>query len=131
MNHPDYWPDPHYRAIEEQVRRHEVAEALEYLRQDIDALLRRVKELENRVIAKPEFRIYGIWTDSEYSTITDPAQAEKHKRYREALELVLLFYTAPWTPETSERWAQITTNEATSRGMCDHIRAVLNEKGDG
>lgn len=41
--------DLHSRALDERVRREDVAEALEYLRQDIESLLWRVEELEIRL----------------------------------------------------------------------------------
>jgi hypothetical protein len=48
---------------------------------------------------------------------------------RDALNLVLLFYTVHWTEEKKLEWHRITgTNEATTKVMCDHIRAVLSEQ---
>ena len=45
----------------------------------------------------------------------------------EALELPLLFYTTDWS-SAIDRWEQITgTREATTKIMCDHIRAVREE----
>jgi hypothetical protein len=47
---------------------------------------------------------------------------------RDALNLVLLFYTVHWTSEKRTEWHRITgTTEASTKVMCDHIRAVLSE----
>lgn len=48
---------------------------------------------------------------------------------REALMLVLLFYsTGPWTDAAKAEWLKITgTREATTKVLCDHVRAVLAE----
>lgn len=45
----------------------------------------------------------------------------------DALKLPLLFYAAgTWTGPQRDEWQRITgTREATTRLMCDHIRAVL------
>lgn len=47
--------------------------------------------------------------------------------YREALEAVLLFYSASgWTRESQDKWEQLTgKREANTRVLCDHIRSVL------
>lgn len=49
---------------------------------------------------------------------------------RDALNLVLLFYTIDWTPEKRAEWLRITgCTEASTKVMCDHIRAVLANWG--
>jgi hypothetical protein len=45
--------DLHSRALDEYVRRQDVAEALEYLRGHIEALLRRVETLEGAIRPPP------------------------------------------------------------------------------
>jgi hypothetical protein len=51
----------------------------------------------------------------------------KARRYRDALEAVLLFHSAsPWTPEKQARWAKLTGEaEATTRALCDAVRRAL------
>lgn len=45
---------------------------------------------------------------------------------KDALRLVLLFYTIDWTPEKRAEWLRITgTEEATTKVLCDHIRSAL------
>lgn len=46
---------------------------------------------------------------------------------RDALRLPLLFHHGgPWTPEDRAEWIRITgVDEATTKVMCDHIRATL------
>lgn len=52
---------------------------------------------------------------------------EERDRARAALRLPLLVHGAgPWTEERREEWRSITgTDEATTRVMCDTIRALL------
>lgn len=59
---------------------------------------------------------------------------EPSEDVRDALKLVLLFYTIDWTPEKKAEWLRITgTTEATTKVMCDHIRSWLavNEADEG
>lgn len=44
-----------------------------------------------------------------------------------ALELPLLFHAGgPWSDEKTTRWEEITgKDEATTKVMCDHIRAIV------
>lgn len=46
---------------------------------------------------------------------------------RDALRLPLLFHHGgPWTPADRAEWIRITgVDEATTKVMCDHIRATL------
>lgn len=48
---------------------------------------------------------------------------------QDALRLVLLFHNAAqWSLEERDEWLRITgTTEASTKVMCDHIRAVLAE----
>ena len=48
---------------------------------------------------------------------------------KEALGLVLRFHAGGlWTPENAEEWERITgSRDATTKAMCDHIRAVLRK----
>lgn len=65
------------------------------------------------------------------SQLTAAAQAcsilaADNARLREALELVLLFYNSTWDEKQRDKWWAITgKDEATTKVMCDHIRAAL------
>lgn len=44
----------------------------------------------------------------------------------DALKLVPLFYTINWTPEKKAEWLRITgSTEATTKVLCDHVRAAI------
>ncbi len=52
-----------------------------------------------------------------------------HDRLVAALQLPLLFYSGgAWHEGPADKWREITGNDnATTRGLCDHIRALLAE----
>ena len=62
---------------------------------------------------------------------TDPQYPEEPSyEVRDALSLVLLFYTIDWTPEKKAEWFRITgSHEASTKVMCDHIRSCLAVMG--
>jgi len=51
---------------------------------------------------------------------------------RAALEAVLLFYSpSPWDSVKRDRWQEITgADECTSKGLCDHIRKILEQESE-
>lgn len=54
---------------------------------------------------------------------------EHAKWLEEALELPLLFHGLGWSPEDAARWKEITgQREATTKVMCNHIRAAIASK---
>lgn len=56
------------------------------------------------------------------------AQATEIARLRTALRAVLLFYRPNWTPERQAEWEALTgQNEASTRTLCDVVRAALGD----
>jgi len=64
---------------------------------------------------------------SERRTLRGEGIGDK-ERLRDALRLVLLFYTTEWTRTKQEQWRKITGKaEATTKVLCDHVRSVLRD----
>lgn len=53
--------------------------------------------------------------------------AQKIQALRDALELVLLFYSTGWGPEKEKKWERTVGHDRdfTSHVLCDHVRVTL------
>lgn len=59
------------------------------------------------------------------------ALTKRIEALKEGMRLVLMFYKNSRTSEDSVEWQRITgANNFTTRGLCDHIRALLTDQGD-
>jgi hypothetical protein len=109
------------RLTKENRRLSEMVHKSEGMANEVNVLVKENRKLSVQLLAEEHARI------SIENHGAGPAEDEIN-RLKNALALVLLFHSGqPWSVESGEQWQAITgSNNATTKGMCDHIRVLLS-----